>query len=101
MKTLKGIFVEYGTVAVVVYLVLFFLVWLGFWAAIRLGWEPTTVAGETGAWVASYLATKITQPLRIIATLALTPFIAKIYERITGRTPQSVQLPPAREEKRN
>ena len=100
-KNLKAIFVEYGAVAVTVYFALFFLVWIGFWAAIRLGWQPTSVVGETGAWVASYLATKVTQPLRIIATLAVTPFIAKFYERFTGRTVQPVRLPPAKEETRS
>jgi hypothetical protein len=44
-----------------------------------------------GTWTAAYIMTKIVQPLRIIATLAVTPFIAKLYERVTGRsaTPRS------------
>ena|SRR5437762_10505752 len=98
---MKEILVEYGAVAVVVYFTLFFVVWFGFWAAIRLGWEPTSAAGETGAWVASYLATKVTQPLRILVTLAITPFLAKLYERVTGRTVQPIRLPPVKEETRS
>jgi hypothetical protein len=73
--------VEYGAVAVVVYLTLFTLTWAGFYAAIRFGWEPSSTAANVGIWTASYLATKVTQPLRIAATVISTPFIAKWYER--------------------
>lgn len=84
-KTINEILVEYGKVAVVVYLVIFTLVLVGFWFAIRFGWQPTSAGGNVGTWTAAYIATKLTQPLRIAATLAITPFIAKIVERITGR----------------
>jgi len=77
---------EYGLIALVVHYVIFVLVIVGFWAAIRSGWQPTNAAASVGTWTAAYIATKLTQPLRIVATLAVTPFIAKLYERITGRT---------------
>ena len=80
-KTIKNLFVEYGAVAVVVYFALFFGVWIGLWAAIRAGWQPTSGMGTAGTWTAAYLATKITQPLRIAATIAVTPFVARLYER--------------------
>jgi len=89
-KTIKNILVEYGAVAVVVYFAIFFLVIFGFWAAIRFGWQPDSMAGDVGVWTAAYVATKVTQPLRIAATLAVTPFIARVYERVTGRGPQRV-----------
>jgi hypothetical protein len=88
-KTLKHILVEYGAVAVVVYLTIFFLVLFGFWTAIRFGWQPSTAVANVGSFAAAYIATKVTQPLRIVATLALTPFIAKLYERVTGRPARS------------
>lgn len=91
-KTVKHILVEYGAIAVVVYFAIFFTVWFGFWAAIRFGWQPTTTAGTAGTWVAAYLATKVTQPLRIAATLVLTPLIAKVYERVTGRAQPQASL---------
>ncbi len=81
----RNLFVEYGVIAVVVHYVIFAAVIVGFWAAIRAGWQPTNAAASVGTWTAAYLATKVTQPLRIVATLAVTPFIAKIYERVTGR----------------
>jgi hypothetical protein len=82
----RTLFVEYGVIAIAVHYVIFALVIVGFWAAIRAGWQPTGTAGNVGTWTAAYVATKVTQPLRIIATLAVTPFIAKIYERVTGRS---------------
>ena len=84
-KTIKAILVEYGAVAVVVYLAIFFLVIFGFWAAIRFGWQPTSTTANVGVWTAAYIATKLTQPLRIAATLAVTPFVAKLYERMLGK----------------
>lgn len=77
---------EYGIIALIVHYVIFALVIVGFWAAIRAGWEPTSAAGSVGTWTAAYVATKVTQPLRIVATLAVTPFIARFYERMRGRT---------------
>lgn len=84
-KTLKSVLAEYGPVALVVYLVIFALVLLGSWAAIRMGWRPATAAGGMGTFAAAYLITKVTQPLRIAATLALTPLVA----RLTRRTPRA------------
>ena len=84
-QTIKHILAEYGTVALVVYFAIFFAVLFGFWAAIRFGWRTDSSAGSVGTFAAAYLATKLTQPLRIAATLALTPFVAKAYERFGGR----------------
>ena len=85
-KTVQHLLAEYGTIAVVVYFAIFFAVIVAFWAAINFGWQPTSTAGNVGAWTAAYIATKITQPLRIIATLAITPVAAKLYERMAGRS---------------
>lgn len=76
---------EYGVVAVVVYFTIFFAVLGGFYFAIRLGWHPQGVTGGVGAFAAAYIATKLTQPLRIAVTLGLTPLVAKLYERVTGK----------------
>ena len=84
-RTLKQVLTEYGRVALVVYLVIFAVVLLGSWAAIHLGWRPDGAAGSAGTLAAAYLFTKLTQPLRIGATVALTPLVAKAHERFTGR----------------
>ena len=79
-KTLKNILAEYGMIAVVVYLTLFTLVFVGSYFAIRLGWTPGSVAGQAGAWTAAYLVTKVAQPLRIAATVLITTFVGKLWE---------------------
>ena len=86
-RTFKQIVTEYGTTALVVYLAIFTVVLLAFWLGIRLGWRPESVVGNAGAFTAAYLATKVTQPLRIAATLVLTPIVARIWEQVTGRRP--------------
>jgi hypothetical protein len=80
-KTLKEILAEYGTIAVVVYLVLFALVFVGSYFAIRFGWKTDSTAGTAGIWTAAYIVTKITQPLRIAATVILSAFAGKLIDR--------------------
>lgn len=86
-KTVQHLLTEYGTVAVVVYFAIFFAVLGGFWLGIRFGWRPASAAGNVGTFAAAYVATKLTQPLRIAATLVMTPFIARLYERLRGKRP--------------
>jgi hypothetical protein len=84
-KTVQKLLAEYGTVAVIVYFVIFFSVLGGFWLAIRFGWRTTSTAGNVGTLAAAYIATKLTQPIRIAATVLATPLVAKIYERVRGK----------------
>jgi hypothetical protein len=86
-KKLKEIFTEYGPIAVVVYLGIFFTVLFSFWGAIHLGWQPKSLTANVGGFTAAYLATKVTQGFRIAATLALTPVVAKVYGRVSGKAP--------------
>lgn len=80
-KTLKEILAEYGTIAVVVYLLLFAIVLIGSYFAIRFGWTTNSAAGTAGIWTAAYIVTKITQPLRIAATVVLSAFVGRMWER--------------------
>lgn len=84
-KTLKDLLAQYGQVALVVYLAIFVVVLAAMWIGIHMGWRPESAAGNAGTFGAAYLATKLTQPLRIGATLALTPLVAKAHERFTVR----------------
>ena len=84
-KTIQHLLAEYGAVAVVIYFTIFFGVLFGFWAAIRMGWQPSGATGNVGTFTAAYIATKLTQPIRIGATVLLTPVVARVYERVTGR----------------
>jgi hypothetical protein len=83
--TLKHILAEYGTVALTLYLVIFALVLGVSWIALQAGWSPQSTSGKAGTFAAAYLITKLTQPLRIGATIVLTPLVAKAYERLTAR----------------
>ena len=84
-KTLKQFAVEYGSLFVFVYLAIFTVVLVGFWAAIKFGWSTDSAAANVGAWTAAYLATKITQPVRIVASVAVTPMLGRFYDRIFKR----------------
>jgi uncharacterized membrane protein len=91
-KTLKNILAEYGVIAVVVYLTLFTVVFVGSYFAIRLGWTPGTTVGQAGMWTAAYIVTKISQPLRIAATVIITTFVGRIWEN--RRRAEPSQAPP-------
>jgi hypothetical protein len=72
---------ECGALVLWVYFGIFALVLCGFALAISLGFHVQGAAGAVGTWGAAYLATKLTQPLRIAATLALTPTLAGLLRR--------------------
>ncbi len=76
---------EYGAVGVVVYLVIHLGVFLGAWGAIRAGWRPRGVTGNASAVMAAYLFTSLTKVPRFAAAVALTPLVARGWERLTGR----------------
>ena len=82
---LEKLLAEYGKVALVTYLVLSLLAIVGFSVAIAIGAEPSSATGFFGVIAAGWLAAKATMPLRIAATLALTPVIAAVVRRITKR----------------
>ena len=84
-KTAQRLFAEYGLAAVIVYFSIFFAVLFGAWAAISAGWEPSGVLGGVGTFTAAYLVTKLTQPVRIGATLVLAPLAARAWERLVAR----------------
>jgi hypothetical protein len=84
-KTLQSVITTYGTTALVVYLALFALVLAGFAVAFWLGWRPAGAGSRLGVLTAAYVATKLTQPLRIIATAALTPLCARLFQRLRPR----------------
>ena len=86
-ERMKGALAEYGSVALVVYLVLFGSVLAGFSVAI-------SAAGGVGTLAAAYIATKLTQPLRILATLAITPLVAVGLKRLQGKRGEVAVKPP-------
>jgi hypothetical protein len=78
---LQGLLVEYGSIVLWVYFIIFAIVLFGCALALRFGIKVHGLAGSAGIWLGAYIATKATQPLRILATLALTPAVAALIRR--------------------
>ena len=78
-EKLKALLAEYGSVAIYTYLVLFAVVLIGFALAIKIGIKLEGTASGVGLLGAAWVATKLTQPLRILATVALTPIVARVW----------------------
>ncbi len=83
-KRLETLFAEFGAIAITIYFTIFAITLGSFAIALNAGLEVEGVAGNTGTLAAAWVATKLTQPLRIIATLVLTPVVAGILHRIRG-----------------
>lgn len=93
-ERLKALLAEYGYLAAVVYFSLFFLTWAGFAFAIHFGFDVESAKGGASLLGASWLATKLTQPIRIAATLGLTPIVAGVVRKVRGK-PVAVSNGPA------
>ncbi|HEY5920124.1 MAG TPA: hypothetical protein VIV11_00580 [Kofleriaceae bacterium] len=78
---LQAHFAEYGRIAIYTYLVLSLLAIVGFSVAIGMGIAPSSASGVLGVIGAGWVAAKATMPLRILATLALTPLLAALWRR--------------------
>jgi hypothetical protein len=57
---------------------LFLLVFTCFAIALGLGLQVDSSVGKLGVLGAEWVATKLTQPIRIVASVALTPLVAQI-----------------------
>jgi hypothetical protein len=79
---------QWGSLVLWVYFGIFFVVLVGFALAIKFGFGVEGTAGAVGTWGAAYVATKLTQPIRIAATLVLTPALAAMLKRFR-KTPDA------------
>lgn len=80
-ERLKALMEDYGPVAFGVYFAIFFLCIAGFSVAFRMGFQMDGVGGTAGTLGAAWVATKVIQPVRIGATLALTPLVGRFWLR--------------------
>jgi hypothetical protein len=99
-ERLKALIAESGAIVLWVYFGIFFAVLIGFAMAIKFGANVQGAAGTAGTWGAAYLATKLTQPLRIAATLAITPALASFLRRFRSKRAQPLppsELPPSKQ----
>ncbi len=80
----KDLPAEYGGIALAVWFTIFGITMVGFYTAISMGFEVEGALGGAGKIGAAYAATQLTKPIRIFATLALTPIVARAKARLTG-----------------
>jgi hypothetical protein len=76
---------EYGKIALYTYLVLSLATIAGFSIAFGFGMAPSSATGVLGVIGAGWVAAKATMPLRILATLGLTPLVAAVARRVRKR----------------
>jgi hypothetical protein len=92
-KRIKARFVqvkrEYGRIAIGTYLVIFFAVLGAFAVAIEMGYAVEGASGASGVLLGAWLATKVTQPIRIAATIGLTPIVARLLRKTPEATPSA------------
>lgn len=92
----KTLMAEYGRVALGTYLGIFVLTLVGFAVAIQTGVEVQSAGAGAGVLGAAYLATKVTQPIRIGGTLLLTPIVARVlrkYRPVTSSEQSTARSP--------
>lgn len=98
-ERLKLLWTEYGTLAIVVFLVLWVGTLSAIYVAVKMGWRQAEVIaagaaseegmGKTaGTFGVAYLMFRFTMPFRVAATFILTPIVAKLLERFGWRKPQ-------------
>ena len=99
-EKLKSLLEEYGRLALWTYLVIWLAVLASFAVAIAAGFRAESGQAGLGVIGAAWVATKLTQPLRIAATLALTPLVAAALKKWRSKTasasPSAVEPPTPR-----
>ena len=80
-EKLQKLMAEYGRIALAIYLSTFVLTMAGFSLAIMRGFEVDGASSTAGTLGAAWIATKLTQPIRIGVTLVLTPAVGTFIKR--------------------
>ena len=96
-ERLKALVAEWGPLLAVVWFALFAIVLVGFAAAIQLGFETESTAGTLGTWGAAYVATQLTKPLRLAATVLITPALGAFLRRFRRPVTPKADAPQAPE----
>lgn len=91
---LQALLQEYGSTALITYFVIFALVLSGFAIAIQQGVQVESAGGSAGVLAGAWVATKLTQPLRIAATLVLTPLVARLLKKTSPPAQKSADPEP-------
>jgi hypothetical protein len=85
VEKLKALLAEYGNIALGTYIVIWLATMAGFAIAISMGVKVESAASGAGLLGASWVAAKLTQPIRIAATIAATPLVHAALRKLRGR----------------
>lgn len=77
----KALLAEWGPLFFVVWFGIFGIVLVGFALAIKFGFRVDSAAGAWGTWGAAWVATQVVKPLRIAATIVITPALGALLRR--------------------
>jgi hypothetical protein len=80
----KTLLADCAVLAIIVYFSIFFACLAGFAVLLHLGFDVKGAGGNAGVLAGAWAATKLTQPIRIMATLALTPPLERALRRAPG-----------------
>jgi hypothetical protein len=83
----KGLIAEWGPLFFFVWFGLFGIVLVGFALAIKFGLRVESSAGTWGTWGAAWVATQLTKPLRLGATIVITPALGALLKRLRRQRP--------------
>jgi hypothetical protein len=75
---------DYGYGAVGVWFGIFLLTFGSFYVGIQTGMEVDGAVASAGTVGGAYLMTQATKPVRLVATLVLTPIVVGTYRRLRG-----------------
>ena len=83
----KEMMVEYGRLAIIVYLTIFALTFASFFVLIQFGFRDSVLeyfqdwlgddAAPAGTLAMAYIVTKVLQPIRIAVTVAVVPIVGR------------------------
>lgn len=85
----QDLLAEFGQIALATYLGIAVVVFFAFVVAIRSGWQVDSATAGAGTFGAAWIALKLTQPVRIGATVALTPVVAAVVRRVRPEAPDT------------
>ncbi len=94
-ERLKTLMVEYGGVALGTWLTLSALVFSCAYAGLKLGFEFDGVGGGLGTGAGAWALLQLTKPVRILATLALTPVVARFLPKRRSEPAEDEAAPAA------
>jgi hypothetical protein len=90
-QRLRRFLLEFGALGLGVHYFVYALALIAFALSIQHSGTLPASSGRLGVWAAAYVATKLTMPLRVLLTVALTPLLRGLIRRL--RKPPVAGLP--------